>query len=208
MTRPPPRCAIRAKRCPHTERDLPLASAERQRPPAAPKPTTATPLNVDVAACVMRPSGFEPLASSSGDFLSGPTCTDIRATARVFRPRRQAGEPLRRVGVLLSLLLATLLTQPCSLSRRALSGGLKLPLSLSDPALPAPRSPPRPASIRLQEPIALPLQPSRQRSATSDTFAEIVAAAAPTAHLSEGRQKWVLIFYPRTVSPDNEPERH
>ena len=41
----------------------------------------------------MRPSGFEPLASSSGGFLSGPTCTDIRGTTRFFRPRRGTGEP-------------------------------------------------------------------------------------------------------------------
>jgi hypothetical protein len=32
----------------------------------------------------MRPSGFEPLASSSGGFPSGPTCTDIRGNARFF----------------------------------------------------------------------------------------------------------------------------
>ena len=39
----------------------------------------------------VRPSGFEPLASSSGGFLSGPTRTDTRGTARFFRPRRRAG---------------------------------------------------------------------------------------------------------------------
>ena len=45
------------------------------------------------ASYAMRPRGFEPLASSSGGFLSRPNCTDIRRTARVFPRRRRAGEP-------------------------------------------------------------------------------------------------------------------
>lgn len=51
-----------------------------------------------------------------------------------------------------------------------------------------------------QEPIALSLQPSRQPSASSVSFAEIVDAAAPTAEPFQGPPEWRLDFLSPALS--------
>jgi hypothetical protein len=83
--------------------------------------------------CEVRPSGFEPLASSSGGFLSGPTCTDSRGPARVFQASAPGRRALRRVGVLLSLLLLTGPAQPRSPSAEPGEGLVLTPIAISTP---------------------------------------------------------------------------